>query len=488
MNNKKKSLGINAFLNGLRNTLNVIFPLLTFPYVSRVLSVKSIGIYNFSNTYVSYFLLLGGLGISTYAVREGAKYRNNINKINEFSNQIFTLNLLSTFISYVLLFLSLLFFYKLHIYIACILIFSLEIIFTTLGTEWIYIIYEDYKYITVRSIIFKIISIFLLFFLVRTSTDFLWYAAITVLADIGSNILNFLHARSFINIKIVRSINWKCHLKPILVIFASSVAVTLYVSSDTTILGLLKNSYSVGIYTISVKVYSIVEGLISGLMVVTVPRLAMLIGKKKIKRYISILSNLLNYLSILIFPVCIGLIMVSREVIIIIAGEKYLKSVFSLQILSCTILFTIFSGVFNQCILILIKKETQSLYNTVIAGIVNLILNFLLIPVYSYNGAALSTVIAQGVVMVLNGYSAREYVKILFKDKEFLKNVIDAIIGCMGIVIVCLLVKNTNLGILLRIVLSIISSILIYCLILIGLKNNVLQNLITRITKKNSRY
>ena len=92
---KRKSLGINALLNGLRSALNLIFPLITFPYVSRVLSVNGMGIYNFSSTYVSYFTLIAGLGISTYAVREGAKYRENKGKINLFSSQVFTISIIS---------------------------------------------------------------------------------------------------------------------------------------------------------------------------------------------------------------------------------------------------------------------------------------------------------------------------------------------------------------------------------------------------------
>ena len=244
---KKKSLGVNAFLNGLRNVLNLLFPLVTFPYVSRVLSVSGIGIYNFSNTYINYFLLIAGLGISTYAVREGAKYREDKNKINIFASQIFSLNMIATLIAYLLLFLSLLIFKNLHSYIYCILIFSLQILFTTLGTEWIYTIYEDYTYITIRSIIFKIISIILLFLLVRKPEDYLIYAGITVFSAVGSNFLNFIHARNFVHIKLTTNINWKYHLKPILVIFASAIAVTIYVSSDTTILGLLKNDYAVGI-------------------------------------------------------------------------------------------------------------------------------------------------------------------------------------------------------------------------------------------------
>ncbi|NRN93963.1 oligosaccharide flippase family protein [Lactobacillus helveticus] len=243
---KKKSLGLNAFLNGLRSVLNLFFPLITFPYVSRVLSVSGIGVYNFSNTYVSYFILIAGLGIATYAVREGAKYRENINKMNDFVSQIFSLNMIATIIAYLLLFASLILFKSLHNYVSCILIFSLQILFTTLGTEWIYTIYEDYAYITVRSIVFKIISIVLLFLLVRKSEDYLIYATITVFSAVGSNLLNFIHVRSFVHIKLTTKTNWKYHLKPILVIFASAIAVTIYVSSDTTILGLIKNEYAVG--------------------------------------------------------------------------------------------------------------------------------------------------------------------------------------------------------------------------------------------------
>ena len=163
----KKSLKLNAFLNGLRNVLNIIFPLITFPYVSHILTVEGIGAYNFSNTFVSYFLLLAELGINTYSIREGAKYRNNKEKIEQFSSEVFTINIFSMLLSYILLVICLVLFAQLHSYILCILIFSLQILFTTIGTEWVYQIYEDYFYITLRSIVFQIISIIFLFIFVR---------------------------------------------------------------------------------------------------------------------------------------------------------------------------------------------------------------------------------------------------------------------------------------------------------------------------------
>lgn len=211
---KKKSLTINAFLNGIRSILSLLFPIITFPYISHVLSVDGVGIYNFSDTYVGYFMLIASLGINTYAVREGAKYRDDYKKISEFSSQIFTINMLATFVAYFFLFLSLVIFKSLSAYVECILIFSLQILFTTVGTEWIYTIYEEYAYITIRSILFKIISIILLFILVREPSDYLWYAAITVVASVGSNFLNYMHAKSICTIRFIRNISWKQHLKP----------------------------------------------------------------------------------------------------------------------------------------------------------------------------------------------------------------------------------------------------------------------------------
>ena len=477
---KGKSLGVNAFLNGLRSFLNLFFPLITFPYVSRVLSVSGIGIYNFSNTYINYFILIAGLGIATYAVREGAKYRENKDKIDEFVSQIFSLNMIATVIAYLLLVASLVIFKNLHNYVSCILIFSLQILFTTLGTEWIYTIYEDYAYITIRSIIFKIISIVLLFLLVRKPEDYLIYAAITVLSAVGSNLLNFIHARSFVHIRLTTKTNWRYHLKPVLVIFAAAIAVTIYVSSDTTILGLLKNDYAVGIYSTSVKIYQIAQSLLSALLTVTIPRLAFLWGQRRTDEYNQVLSKVIDYLGILVLPVSVGLIMLSQEVVLIIAGKKYLPSVNSLRIISWAIIFSIFSWIFSDCVLIPAKRENLVLRNTIVTAVENIILNFILIPFMSYNGTSLSTVIAEFTVMIMNGYSCRDIIKPVIFKKDTLKNLLDSIIGCVGIVVVCLLCEYGFNSLILKTIFSVVLSVIMYGAILILLKNKNAYSMLDR--------
>lgn len=475
-----KSLGVNAFLNGLRSVLNLFFPLITFPYVSRVLSVSGIGIYNFSNTYVSYFILIAGLGIATYAVREGAKYREDKVKINNFVSQIFSLNMIATIIAYVLLFASLIIFKKLNNYISCILIFSLQILFTTLGTEWIYTIYEDYAYITIRSIAFKLISIVLLFLLVRRPEDYLVYAGITVFSAVGSNLLNFIHVRNFVHIKLTLKINWRYHLRPVLIIFASAVAVTIYVSSDTTILGLLKNDYAVGIYSTSVKIYQIAQGLLSALLTVTIPRLAFLWGQRRIGEYNQVLSKVIDSLGILVLPAAIGLIMLSREVVLIIASKKYLPSVNSLRIICWAIIFSIFAWIFSDCVLISAKRENLVLRNTIITAIENIILNFILIPFMSYDGTSLSTVIAEFTVMIMNGYSCRDIIKPVIFKKDTLKNLLDSIIGCVGIVVVCLLCDYGFNSLILKTIFSVALSVIMYAAILVLLGNKNAYSILDR--------
>ncbi len=467
---RKKSLGLNAFLNGLRSVLNIIFPVITFPYVSRVLGVGEIGKYNFSNSFVQYFILIAGLGIATYAVREGAKFRGDRQKLNYFASQVFSINILSTVVSYAILFLCLLFFNKLHAYLASILIFSIQIIFTTLGTEWIYTIFEEYTYITVRSIVFKIISIIALFIFVRHQGDYLNYAAITVFSAVGSNILNYLHAKKFCSIRLTFQIEWSKHMKPIMVIFASTVATTIYLSLDTTLLGLMKNDYVVGIYSVSTKVYNIVKNLIAAVLTVTIPRFALLLGRNKVREFRKLLLQISDVLALLSIPTAVGVFMLAPQIVLILSSQKYIRAVTSLRLLCPALVFSIFSWIFTSCVLIPAKRENKVLIITVISALINLILNLLLIPSLKENAAAITTSLSEAISMALGMYYSRDIIKGIYK-KDFWKDVLLYTTGALSIVIICsagnILFDSTMLIILFNVTLSIIE----YALILLGMKN-----------------
>ena len=477
---KAKSLSVNALLNSLQTILNLIFPLITFPYVSRVLSVDSIGKYNFSNSIVSYFILIAGLGISRFAVREGAKLRDDRKLFSVFASEIFTINLCSTAFSYLLLFITLLLVSSLQSYKEAILIFSIQIFFTTVGMDWLYTIYEEYGYITIRNIIFKIISIILLFTLVKHSDDYLKYVSITVFASTGSYLLNFFHAKRFFDLTLRWNFNWREYLIPIFSIFGTMVAVTIYVSSDTTILGFLKGDYAVGIYSIATKIYGMIGPVVSSTMAVAIPRLAMLIGRKRYLEYRSLLTELINTTIVVIFPVMTGLVLVSKDVVLLIAGSNFLRSAVSLKILSIALLFGTINTIFVECVLIPAKRENKTLVTSIVAAIVNILLNFAMIPIFIEKGSAVTTVIAEFTSMLLNYYFGKDIIGNIY-DKRFFSNLLTVIIGCSTIIIVCGLVNNIITNVILRLVSSVVLSSIIYIFVLYLLNNTIAKNIIARV-------
>ncbi|MCC4412602.1 flippase [Limosilactobacillus reuteri] len=474
-----KSLSINAFLNTLRNVLNMIFPLVTFPYVARILGAQNLGIYNFSNTFISYFLLIAGLGINTYAIREGAKYREDRKKLNNFVAQLYSINLVSTLISYILLGSVLVLAHNLRIYVICILIFSIQIFFTTIGVEWIYSIFEDYTYITIRSIFFKLISLILLFVLVKHKSDYLIYAAITVFASVGSNILNYIHVKKFCDIKITKVMKIKKHIKPILIIFASNIAILLYVNSGITLLGIMKNAYIVGIYSASTKIYSVLKTVLSSALIVTVPRLAMLYGKKNFNEYRKVASNVFNFLTLVTIPATIGLIIVSKSVILVLSGRDFVSATLSLQLLSIAAIFSIFSWFYNDCILIPAKKERVVLIATIVSAIVNILLNIVLIPNYNQNASAFATIIAELVGMIISIYYGRKVVTI----KNFYNNFSTVVIASIGMAIIGVIINFLKLNTFISLIMVICLSGIAYLIMLIILKNKLVINIINQKTK-----
>ena len=481
---KTKSLSVNAFLNSLQTILNLIFPLITFPYVSRVLSVEGIGKYNFSNSIVSYFILIAGLGISRFAVREGAKLRDDRKKFSEFASIIFTINLCSTALSYLLLFITLLFVSSLQSYKEAILIFSIQIFLTTIGMDWLYVIYEEYGYITARNIIFKIVSIILLFTLVRHSNDYLKYVAVTVFASTGSYLLNFFHAKKFVDLNLQWNFNWKEYLIPIFYIFGTMVAVTIYVSSDTTILGFLKGDYAVGIYSVATKIYGTIAPVVVSTMAVTIPRLAMLIGQKRYREYHSLLAEVINTIIVVIFPAITGLMLVSKDVVLLIAGRSFLRATASLRILSVALLFSIVNTIFVECVLIPAKRENKTLVSSIVAAIVNVLLNFIMIPIFVEKGSAMTTIIAEFTSTLLNYYFCKDIIGNVFYNRRFFSNLLTVVIGCSAIVIVCYFVNNIVTNLILRLMSTVVLSSLIYILILYLLKNTIAKNLINKVRSR----
>ena len=273
----EKSLKKNAFYSFLKAFMTLIFPIITFPYASRILTPEGIGKVYFANSIVSYFVMFGSLGIGTYAVREASKVRDNKIELIKFFKEILLINLISSIISYCTFFILLIFVPKFNQYTLLLLISSIRILFTTLGLDWFYSALEEFKYITIRSIFFQIISLLVLFIFVKTKEDILWYVIFGLISSVGSNICNFFYCRKFLNLQIKVDLNLKKHIKPIFIFFGMTVATSIYTMLDTSMLGFLSSDIEVGYYSAATKINHMVLSLIVAITGVLLPRFSIYI-------------------------------------------------------------------------------------------------------------------------------------------------------------------------------------------------------------------
>lgn len=480
---KKKSLAKNAMLNSLKTILAMIFPLITFPYASRVLQVENMGKVNYASSIISYFVLLAGLGIKTYAIREGARIRDNKEKLEKFSSEIFSINIISTIIAYVLLILVIIGVNKLRPYSLLLIIQSLNIVGTTLGVEWLYTIYEDYLYITIRSIVVQFVSMILLFVLVHNVNDYIVYASISVFATTASYIFNFFHSRKIIHIHFSLKGNLKQHIKPILIIFAMSVATTIYVNSDTTMLGWISGDYYVGLYNAATKVYNIVKSLMAASILVALPRLSSYLANGHKDEYEKEAGQILNTFILLLLPTIVGLFMAAKNIVGVLSGEGYELAVPALKILAISLLFSIIATYMIHVVLLPAKLEKEIMRATIVSAVVNILLNIFFIPAFQHIGAALTTVIAEFIVMLWQIVTARH----LRFGKINVRDIIIVLVGCSAIAIICYISNMLLKGNIITLFVEVIFSICTYAIILILGKHSEIQylknNMINRFKK-----
>lgn len=194
-----KSIKSNYIFNLLNSVSQLLFPLITFPYASRIMMADGIGQVQFFSSIISYISLFTCLGIPMYAIREVAKVRNDVVKMSTTTVEILLLHAMLTIIGYVAVAIICMTVSDVQTDIPLFLILSATIFFTAIGCEWFYQGIEDFKYVAIRGLVVKIISIVLLFLLVKTKEDILWYGAYSVFGVLGGNIFNFIRLRKYLN-------------------------------------------------------------------------------------------------------------------------------------------------------------------------------------------------------------------------------------------------------------------------------------------------
>ena len=422
---KGVSLKVNAIMNALLTISSVIFPLVTFPYVSRILMPSGTGKVSLATSVIQYFNMFAQLGIPTYGITACARARDDRMELSRITHELFAISIATSLVSYFVLALSLLFVPRFNREKGLYIVISFTIFLTAIGMEWMYKGLEQYKYITIRSITFKLISIAAMFLLIHNEKDYVIYGGITVFASSGSLVMNFINAKKYIYMKPVGGYQAARHLKPILVFFAMACATTIYVNLDSVMLGFMKGDEEVAFYNVAVKVRTLLLHVVTSLGAVLLPRTTYYIEHKLYDEFYKIGRKIIHFVILLSVPLFFYFVLFAEDAVLILAGKQYLSAVIPMQIVMTTLLFAGISNITGIQMLIPLGKEKIVLYSEIAGAFVDLCLNAVLIPRLASVGAAIGTLVAEMVVLVFQYLALQDKLSAIFKSISYFKIIIS---------------------------------------------------------------
>ena len=479
---ENKSLAKNAFYYGIKTVVAIIFPLITYKYAAYILGAENVGKVEFAKSFVSYFLLLANLGISAFAIRNGAGLRDDKKKLEDFAGRVFGINCISAMIA-VLLFIAFAFSgINIKIDLTLGFIFLAQIPLNLIGVDWVYNIYEDFKYITYRSLTCQLVALAFMFAFVRTRDQFVFYAIALVIASHGAYIFNWIRARRIIRIRPVIDNSCLPLLIPILILFANSVATSIYVSLDVSMLGFMKTETDVGVYSAAVKVYTAIKSVIATTLLVALPRMSYYSQNDTGDSFSRTESKIVNFM-ILLVPACMaGVIVQSSNLISLVSGTGFEEADLALVILGATLVFSAVGMICGSTILLPDKKEKLVLTSTVTGAVANFLLNLFFIPRLGIYGAALTTLISELLVSTVQFIGSRYRVRELRIDAAH--TVVPTIIGVAVIVGINMGIRCLHFEYKINLLVSVILSVIAYIIIAILFRNEFVLKAVSVITRK----
>lgn len=421
-----KQVAENIIYNIFRTAITIIYPVITFSYITRIISVESIGKVNYAKNLVTYFCLAASLGINYYGTREGARVlKQDKTKFSVLFWEIIIINICTTTVSFGFWIFTMVWNPNLMDYRFLLVINSASIILGGLSCEWVLCSVEKYKFIAIRTLLIQLCCLTGIFVCIRTEEDYFKYAIFLVVSGYGSSVFNWIFIKKN---KLVEKIEWKKirikrHLKPILILFTMLITIDLYTLMDTTMLGALKGDWSVGIYSAAIKVPRLVNSMIAAVGTVLVPRLSYYYEIDQDK-FNKIVEKAMQFVFMITIPCAIGVFGMAEEIILLLCGERYKLAVITLRILTPLILIIPISVLFNNQIFIPMKKEIYVLQSTCAGAFVNLVSNLILIPRFSENGAAIGSVLAEFVVMLVCLWHVKKKLKVDYMSKKYIKCVL----------------------------------------------------------------
>ena len=478
----KNSLLKNTIYKSILSFINIVVPLIIGPYITRLLDVELYAVYNKNFSIFQVFLAFASFGIYNYGIREISKIRNDKGKVEQLFTNLFIISFLSNLVVLV--------FYIIYslltssgITTSIFLVFTIQFLANIVYVEFVNEALENYKFITIKSVIVKLIYFIALLLFVVNPTDIILYAVIVSLTVLLNNIISFIYAKSkikfnFSNIKIRK------YLKALLSVLLICNIDLLYSQLDKIMLGQYVSSISVSLYFIPYYIVSTLVSIPYSIINVSIPRLSYIIKNKSKKEYEEKLNNSISSLLFLIIPICFGIIALAKEVIFIYAGPKYSLAVIPL-IGACFIrIFICLESCMNNLVMYPNDKENQILKVTLCCGVLNLIMNYFLVlfKLFTPFSAMLTTGIAELVVFVWHYIYAKKKMNIdinVFSEN----NILYFALG-LSFVPVALLIRTFNLSFMATLLLIILICSLLYFLVLYIKKDNNLLFIIEKIKLK----
>lgn len=461
-----QSVKVNYILNLINTGTQMLFPLITFPYVCRVIEADGIGQINFFQSIISYISLFTCLGIPMYAIREIARDRSDVVQMNRTAMEILLLHSMLTLVGYAIVAILCLTVPQIQVNIPLFLILSLTIFFTAIGCEWFYQGIEDFKYITIRGLIIKTVSVVLLFIFVKSKTDLLYYGCYTVFGVLGGNIFNFFRLRKYIHREniIFSELHIKRHIKPVLKVFSFSVVTSIYLQLNTVLLGFLKNALAVGYFAAATKVMQMLLTMSVCLGSVMMPRASHLIAENKEAEFNRLIQKSYDFTLAIALPMTIGLIFCAPSLITALCGVKFEHSILPSQIIAPIILMVAISNIFGIQVLFPKGKINIVTLCCGIGAVADLILNLCLIPFFSYIGTSIAYLGAEVATTVSMYFIGRKYIPIIYFKKSHLTYALGCVVMALALYGISLLQLPTLTILLLQGCCGVLAYFIILCI------------------------
>lgn len=464
------SLKKNFFYSSILTTANYIFPLLTYPYVSRVLGVNNIGVCNFIDGIINYFVLFSMMGISILGIREVATNKNNPEKLQKTFSSLLTINSITTIIGLVILTIATISIPRLAENIELMIFGGFKLLFNLFLIEWFYKGLEDFRYITIRTIFVKCLYVIAVFAFVRKSTDYPIYYLITILMVVVNAIVNIIHSRKFTTFSF-KGIKIKPYIKPYFTLGIYLLLTSMYTSFNVIYLGFVGGDTEVGYYTTATKLYTILIALFTALTGVLLPRMSSLIAEGKIDEFKAKIDQSVNILLSISFPAIIFMTMLAPQIIYLISGPGYEGAIVPMRII-----LPLFSIIGYEQILVIqtmmpLKMDKTILKNSMIGAIVGITLNIFIVTKFAAIGSAIVWVACEIIILTLSQIAILTQIGLKFPFRNICFNVIVYSPSILCIKFAIQFIENIYL----QLTISLIIAILNFSIVEIFKPNTILK-------------